>query len=151
VDVLSFGGTKNGLMYGESIVVLNPVAVHGMPFVRKAATQLASKMRFVAVQFERLLGTDLWLHNAAHANAMAARLAATVTDIPGVRVSRSPQANAVFAVLPREVTARLQEQFHFYLWDERTGEVRWMCAFDTSPSDVDDFADAIRAETTRGS
>ena len=153
VDVLSFGGTKNGLMYGEAIVVLNPEAVpgmgQGMHFVRKAAMQLASKMRFVAVQFEQLLGTDLWLRNAGHANAMAARLAATVRDIPGVRVSRATQANAVFAVLPREVTARLQEQFHFYVWNERTGEVRWMCAYDTTPDDVDDFAEAIRKEMAR--
>jgi threonine aldolase len=146
IDVLSLGGTKNGLMYGEAIVVLNPDAVRGVEFLRKAAMQLASKMRFVGVQFEHLFGTDLWLRNAQHSNAMAARLAAAVRDVPGVRITRDMQANAVFAIVPREVTARLQEQFHFYVWSEHTGEVRWMCSYDTTESDVDDFAEAVRKE-----
>ncbi|MCU1675518.1 MAG: Threonine aldolase [Frankiales bacterium] len=146
VDVVSFGGTKNGLMYGEAIVVLNPAAVRGVPFLRKAGMQLASKMRFVGVQFERLLGTDLWLRSAEHANAMAARLASAVADIPGARVSREVQANAVFAVLPADVTERLQKTFPFYVWDDKTGEVRWMCSFDTTEDDVDRFAAAVRAE-----
>jgi threonine aldolase len=150
IDVLSFGGTKNGLMYGEAIVVLNPDAVHGIDFLRKAAMQLSSKMRFAAVQFEHLLGTDLWLRSAHHSNAMASRLAAAVRDIPGVRVTREVQANAVFAILPREVTSRLQEQFHFYVWSEHTGEVRWMCSYDTTEQDIDDFAEAIRKEMARG-
>ena len=101
------------------------------------------------MQFEHLLGTDLWLRSAQHSNAMAARLAAAVGDIPGVRVSRKVQANAVFAVLPSEVTARLQERYHFYVWNEHTGEVRWMCAFDTTEADVDDFAEAVRKEMAR--
>ena len=149
VDVVSFGGTKNGLMLGEAIVVLNPAAVRGLNFLRKAAMQLSSKMRFVAVQFEHLLGTDLWLRSAQHSNAMAGRLAAAVRDIPGVTVTRAVQANAVFAILPRDVTARLQERFHFYVWSEHTGEVRWMCAFDTTETDIDDFAEAIRKEMER--
>jgi threonine aldolase len=146
VDVLSFGGTKNGLMYGEAIVVLNPDAVRGVDFLRKAAMQLSSKMRFVGVQFETLLSNDLWLRSARHANAMAGRLAAAVRDIPGLQITRDAQVNGVFAVLPREVTVRLQEQFHFYVWSEHTGEVRWMCSFDTTEQDVDDFAEAIRKE-----
>jgi threonine aldolase len=148
VDVVSFGGTKNGLMYGEAIVVLNPAAVRGVPFLRKAGMQLASKMRFVGAQFETLLGTDLWLRSAQHANAMAARLAAAVADIPGALISREVQANAVFAILPADVTERLQKSFPFYVWDSKTGEVRWMCSFDTTPDDVDRFAAAIRAELT---
>ena len=148
VDIVSFGGAKNGLMYGEAIVVLNPVAVRGMPFLRKAAMQLSSKMRFIGVQFECLLGGDLWLRSAQHANAMATRLAAAVADVPGLRISRGVQANAVFAVLPADVTARLQQRFPFYVWDEHTCEVRWMCAFDTTEADVDAFAAAIRAELT---
>ena len=144
VDIISFGGTKNGLMYGEAIVVLNPSAVRGVLFLRKAAMQLSSKMRFIGVQFEHLMGTDLWLRSAQHANAMAQRLAAAVADVPGVRITREVQANAVFAVLPRDVTSRLQERFHFYVWSERTGEVRWMCAFDTTEQDIDDFAEAVR-------
>jgi threonine aldolase len=150
VDVLSFGGTKNGLMYGEAIVVLNPDAVRGVDFLRKAAMQLASKMRFVGVQFEHLFGTDLWLRSAQHANAMAARLSAALGDVPGLRITRDVQANAVFAILPPEVTTRLQEQFHFYVWSEHTGEVRWMCSYDTTPQDVDDFAEAVRKEMARG-
>jgi threonine aldolase len=146
IDVLSFGGTKNGLLYGEAIVVLNPDAVDGTIFLRKAAMQLSSKMRFIGVQFEHLLGSDLWLRSAQHANAMAQRLATAVRLIDGVQVTREVQANAVFAVLPREVTARLQERFHFYTWSEHTGEVRWMCSFDTTERDIDDFAAAIAEE-----
>jgi threonine aldolase len=149
IDVLSFGGTKNGLLLGEAIVVLNPDAVRGIDFLRKAAMQLASKMRFVGVQFETLLGSDLWLRSARHANAMAARLADALRDVPGVQITRPVQVNAVFATLPREVTARLQDQFHFYVWNEHTGEVRWMCAFDTTEQDVDDFAEAIDKECAR--
>jgi threonine aldolase len=146
IDVLSFGGTKNGLLYGEAIVVLNPAAVDGVMFLRKAAMQLSSKMRFIGVQFEQLLGTDLWLRSAQHANAMAQRLAAAVRDIDGVQVTRAVQANAVFAILPFGVTARLQERFHFYTWSEHTGEVRWMCSFDTTERDIDEFAEAIAKE-----
>jgi threonine aldolase len=146
IDVLSFGGTKNGLLYGEAIVVLNPSVVDGMMFLRKAAMQLSSKMRFIAVQFEHLLGGDLWLRSARHANAMAARLVAAVKDIDGVQLTREVRANAVFAILPPAVTARLQERFHFYTWSEHTGEVRWMCSFDTTERDIDDFAEAIAKE-----
>ena len=146
VDIVSLGGTKNGLMYGEAVLVLNPAAVTGVEFLRKAGMQLASKMRFVGVQFELLFGTDLWLRSATHANAMARRLADAVADVPGVQITREPEVNSVYAVLPRESTARLQEQFFFYEWDRTTGEVRWMCAFDTTEQDVDDFAEAVRKE-----
>ncbi len=146
VDVLSFGGTKNGLLLGEVVVVLSPEAARGLPYVRKSMMQLASKMRFLSVQFDALLSGDLWRRNAAHANAMATRLADGVRGLPGLTVTQQVQANAVFAVLPREVTARLQEKFRFYTWDEHTGEVRWMCSFDTTEDDVDAFVAAIRAE-----
>ncbi|MCG5212117.1 threonine aldolase family protein [Streptosporangium soli] len=146
VDVLSFGGTKAGLLYGEAVVVLNPEAARGVEYIRKTAMQLSSKMRFVSAQFEALLAGDLWLRNARRANAMAARLAAAVRDIPGVEVPRPVEANAVFAVLPKDVTVRLQKRFRFYTWDESTGEVRWMCAFDTTEADVDAFAAAIAEE-----
>jgi threonine aldolase len=146
VDVLSFGGTKNGLMLGEAIVVLNPDAVRGTAYLRKAALQLASKMRYVSAQFVALLEGDLWLRNAGHANAMAARLATAVARVPGVEIVRPVQANAVFAVLPREVTDRLRKRFRFHVWEERTGEVRWMCSFDTTEADVDAFAAAIARE-----
>lgn len=144
VDALTFGGTKNGLMVGEVVVVLNPQAAPGLEYVRKSSMQLASKMRFISAQFEALLGTDLWLRSASHANAMARRLEAGVREIPGVVVTQPVQANAVFARLPRPVTARLQDRFRFYVWDERTAEVRWMTTFDTTEADVDAFVVAIR-------
>ena len=146
VDVISFGGTKNGLLFGEVIVVLNPEAVRGMLHLRKAAMQLASKMRYVSVQFEALLAGDLWLRNAQHANAMARRLAEQVRHLPGVEVARPVEANAVFARLSAAATVRLQERFHFYVWDQASGEVRWMTAFDTTEADVDAFAQAVAEE-----
>ncbi|MGW4382674.1 threonine aldolase family protein [Kitasatospora sp. NPDC004531] len=149
VDVLSFGGTKNGLLFGEAVVVLNPEKVRDLKYLRKMSMQLASKMRFVSVQFEALLTGDLWLRNAGHANAMAQRLEAAVREIPGVTVVRPVQANAVFAILPREVSERLQKSYRFYFWDEHTGEVRWMAAFDTTEADIDAFAAAIAAEMGR--
>ncbi|GAA3144393.1 threonine aldolase family protein [Nonomuraea salmonea] len=146
VDVLSFGGTKIGLLYGEAVVVLDPDAATGVDYLRKTYMQLSSKMRFVSVQFEALLSGDLWLRNARHANAMARRLAAAVEGVPGVRLSRAVEANAVFAVLPADVADRLRKRFRFYTWDESTGEVRWMCAFDTTEEDVDAFAAALAEE-----
>jgi threonine aldolase len=146
VDVVSFGGTKNGLMLGEVVVVLDPEigAGLGLAYVRKMSMQLASKMRFISAQFDALLSDDLWLRNASHANAMARRLAAGVRDLPGLEISRQVEANAVFAVLPSGVTARLQEEFSFLVWNEGTGEVRWMCSFDTTEADVDAFVEAIK-------
>ena len=149
VDVVSFGGTKNGLLMGEAIVVLNPEAVRGLAYLRKSALQLASKMRFISVQLEALLHEDLWRRNAQHANAMAQRLADGVGALPGVRITQAVESNAVFAILPRDATEVLQKQFAFYVWDESTGEVRWMTAFDTTPEDVDRFVAAVEEATTR--
>ncbi|WP_101379167.1 MULTISPECIES: threonine aldolase family protein [Kitasatospora] len=149
VDVLSFGGTKNGLLFGEAVVVLNPERVRNIKYLRKMSMQLASKMRFVSVQFEALLTGDLWLRNAGHANAMAKRLETAVRGIDGITVVRPVQANAVFAILPREVSERLQKRYRFYFWDEHTGEVRWMTAFDTTEEDIDAFAAAIAEEMAR--
>lgn len=146
VDVLSFGGTKNGLLAAEAVVVLNPDAVSGVHYLRKTSMQLASKMRFISAQLVALLDGDLWLRSASHANAMATRLAESVRKIPDVTITQPVQANAVFAVLPPEVTVRLQKRFRFYTWDAHTGEVRWMCAFDTTVSDVDTFSAAIAEE-----
>ncbi|MEU7891850.1 low specificity L-threonine aldolase [Nonomuraea sp. NPDC049152] len=146
VDVLSFGGTKIGLLYGEAVVVLNPEAATGVDYLRKTFMQLSSKMRFVSAQFEALLSGDLWLRNARQANAMGARLAAAVRDVPGVELSREAQANAVFVRLPKDVTERLQKRFRFYTWNAAIGEVRWMCSFDTTEADVDAFAAAVAEE-----
>ncbi|MEV6006743.1 low specificity L-threonine aldolase [Streptomyces sp. NPDC051976] len=150
VDILSFGGTKNGLLVGECLVVLSPERVRSIKYLRKMSMQLASKMRFVSVQFEALLAGDLWLRSASHANAMARRLEQAVKDVEGVTVMRPVQSNAVFATLPREVSERLQKRYRFYFWNEATGEVRWMCSFDTTEEDVDGFAAAL-VEEMRGS
>ncbi|GGS99527.1 threonine aldolase [Streptomyces tanashiensis] len=149
VDVISYGGTKNGMLFGEAVVVLNPDAVSHMKHLRKLSMQLASKMRFVSVQLEALLAKDLWLRNARHANAMAQRLAAGVRGVDGVEILYPVQANAVFARLPHEVSRRLQERFRFYFWDEAAGDVRWMCAFDTKEDDVDAFLQALKEEMAR--
>ncbi|MBH5333884.1 low specificity L-threonine aldolase [Streptomyces pactum] len=149
VDVLSYGGTKNGMLFGEAVVVLNPDAVRAMKHLRKLSMQLASKMRFVSVQLEALLAKDLWLRNARHANTMAKRLAAGVRAIDGVEVKYPVQSNAVFATLPHDVAERLQKRYRFYFWDEQAGLVRWMCAFDTTPDDVDAFTEAIAEEMGR--
>jgi threonine aldolase len=146
VDILSFGGTKNGLMFGEAVVLLNPEAATGLKYLRKMNMQLASKMRFVSAQLVALYGGDLWLRSASHANAMAARLRSAVDGIEGVEVTRPTESNAVFAKLPPQVADRVRESFRFYDWDASTGEVRWMCSFDTTEADVDAFADAIRRE-----
>jgi threonine aldolase len=139
VDVLSFGGTKNGAMGAEAVVVLRPDLAADLPFRRKQGMQLASKMRYAAAQFVALLSDDLWLRNARRANATAARLAAGAAAVPGVRITRPVEANAVFAVLPAGAVAPLQEAYPFYVWDEATGEVRWMTSFATTEAEVDDF------------
>jgi threonine aldolase len=146
VDVLSLGGTKNGLLYGEAVVVLNPAASEGLLFLRKLDMQLTSKMRFVSAQLIALYGGSLWLESATHANAMAARLRAAVSGLPGVQLTQETQSNAVFAILPPGVADRVRESFRFYDWNPATGEVRWMCAFDTTPDDVDAFAAALARE-----
>ncbi|MDQ0855922.1 threonine aldolase [Arthrobacter sp. V4I6] len=146
VDILSFGGTKNGLLFGEVVVALNPEAAHGLVYLRKMNMQLASKMRFMSAQFIALLEGDLWLRSASHANAMAARLRAGVESIPGVQLSQKTESNGVFAVLPAGVADRLRTSFRFYDWNEAAREVRWMCSFDTTEEDVDAFIAAIKRE-----
>ena len=144
VDVLSFGGTKNGLLGAEAVVFASAELAPGFEYLRKQSLQLASKMRFLAAQFEALLGDELWRSLADHANQTAGRLAALIDGVPGVTITRPVQANAVFAILPDEAVARLQEQFDFYVWDEKRSEVRFMCSWDTTAEDVERFAAAIR-------
>jgi threonine aldolase len=149
-DIVSFGGTKNGIMVGEAVVVFTPALDAGMLRLRKQTLQLASKMRYIAAQFDALLTDELWRTNAAHSNAMAARLAAAVRELPGIEVTRPVDANVVFATLPAWATRQLQDEFDFYVWDETSGEVRWMCAWDTSEDDVDRFAAAIARTLANG-
>jgi threonine aldolase len=144
-DVLSFGGTKNGAMGVEALIVMRPGIGEDVPYLRKQQTQLASKMRFLAAQFDALLHDDLWRANASHANAMARRLAEGAAGVDGVDIAYPVQANAVFARLrPRHIAA-LQRDWFFHVWDETASVVRWMAAFDTAESDVDDFVLAIRS------
>ena len=148
VDILSFGGTKNGLLYGEAVVVLNPEASDGLIYLRKLTMQLSSKMRFVSAQLIALLTDDLWLRSAGHANAMATRLRSSLeaANLPALSFARDTQANAVFAVLPNDAADRIREKFRFYDWDRAAGEVRWMTAFDTTEADIDAFVAAITEE-----
>ncbi|MDQ4500895.1 low specificity L-threonine aldolase [Sinomonas sp. ASV322] len=149
IDILSFGGTKNGMLFGECVVALDPEAAHGLAYLRKMNMQLASKMRFVSAQFLALLEDDLWLRSAAHSNAMAARLRAAVEGLDGVALTQETQSNGVFAILPDGVADRLRERFAFYDWDAARREVRWMCSFDTTEQDVDLFVAALREELAR--
>jgi threonine aldolase len=154
VDVLSFGGTKNGAMLGEAVVVLEPGASTGLRYLRKLDMQLASKMRFVSAQLIALLDGDLWLRNATHSNAMAQRLRAGIEaglvdgSMNGVGLSRPTEANGVFATLPDGVADRLRASFRFYDWDASSNEVRWMCSFDTTEEDVDALLAAVARETS---
>ncbi|MBV9205345.1 MAG: threonine aldolase [Actinobacteria bacterium] len=143
-DVLSFGGTKNGAMGAEALIVMRPGLAADAPYLRKQQTQLTSKMRFVAAQFGALLHGDLWRANAAHANAMARRLADGVAAIDGVEIVYPVQANAVFAKLPSRHIAALQQDWFFHFWDEKESVVRWMTAFDTTEADVDAFLVSVR-------
>lgn len=152
VDVLSFGGTKIGALAAEAVVVLDPDRVDGLPFLRKSAMQLASKMRFVSAQLLALFEGGLGLAAASHANAMAARLRAVLDElvasgeVGGLTFSQPTQANAVFARLDPAAADRIRERVRFYDWDRAAGEVRWMTAFDTTEADVDAFVEVIRAE-----
>jgi len=144
VDILSFGGTKNGLLLGEAVVCFNPELSKNTIFIRKQAMQLASKMRFIAAQFTALLSDDLWLQNAAHANRMAQMLAEKIKSIPGLEIIQPVQSNAVFASLPRPAIDKLLKKYFFYIWDEEKNEVRWMTSFSTTEEEIDRFAAAIR-------
>ena len=155
VDILSFGGTKNGLLGAEAIVVIDPSRVDGMIFLRKTSMQLASKMRFMSAQLLALFEGGLGLRSAAHANAMAARLRSSLDagiadgSITGLSFSQATQANAVFAILANDAADRIRERVRFYDWDRALGQVRWMCAFDTTEADVDNFVAVIREELAR--
>lgn len=143
-DVLSFGGTKNGAVAAEAVLVMTGDLLDAAPFQRKQLLQLASKMRFLAAQFAGLLGNQTWLRNAEQSNSMAQRLAEGLRDIPGVSVRHAVQSNAVFADLDPRITGPLQRDWGFYVWDEQRNTVRLMTAFDTTPDDVDSFLADVR-------
>lgn len=149
VDVLSFGGTKNGIMGGEAVVFFNRELSPDFLYLRKQGMQLASKMRFIAAQFEALLSNDLWRRSAEHANRMARLLEAEVRRIPNVKIAWKVEANGVFVKIPRHAVEKIKARYFFYMWIEEECIVRWMCSFDTTEEDVKDFAKVV-AEAVRG-
>lgn len=144
VDVLSFGGTKNGMMFGDAVIFFGKKLSKNFEFIRKQGMHLTSKMRFISAQFEALLSNGLWEENATHANKMAQLLYDKVKDIPQIRLTQKVQANAVFAVLPKKILTKLNEKYSFHVTNEQTLEVRWMCSFNTSNEDVMNFVETIR-------
>ncbi len=145
VDVLSFGGTKNGLMFGEAIIFFTPLLANDFSFIRKQGMQLHSKMRFIGAQFDALLSHDLWKRNAAHANKMARLLEKEIRTVPQVEITKSVDANGVFVKLPAAIIPALQEENFFYVWNEKISEVRLMCSFDTTEEEVVRFGRKLRA------
>ncbi len=144
VDVLSFGGAKNGMMYGEAVVFFDKALARDFKYTRKQGTHLPSKMRFISAQFEAMLSNNLWLRNAEHANRMAGVLARELRTIPQITITQPVEANGVFAIVPKKYVARLQKQYFFYVWNEETSEVRLMTSFDTTEDDIADFVALVR-------
>jgi len=146
VDVLSFGGTKNGMIYGEAVVFFDPKLARDFKYIRKQGMHLPSKMRFISAQFETLLSGDLWRRSAAHANRMAQLLASELEKHPGgkIKLTQKVEANGVFAVVPKQFIPQLQKKYFFYVWNEAISEVRLMCSFDTTEQDIHDFVEVVR-------
>lgn len=145
VDVVSFGGTKNGMMLGEAVIFINPALAKNFPYIRKQSMQLASKMRFISSQFNALLTNNLWFTNANHANQMAQLLANQLTQFPEIQLTQQVQANGIFAIFPRKLINKLLENFHFYVWNETMNEVRLMTSFNTLEREVTSLIDAIKS------
>jgi len=145
VDVLSFGGTKNGAMGAEAVVFFNKELATDFLYVRKQAMQLASKMRFISAQFDALFTDDLWKKNAEHSNRMAALLRDALAGIPQIKIMQPVEANGVFAKIPQHAISKIQERYFFYVWNEEQSLVRWMCSFDTTEQDVKEFVAFVAA------
>jgi len=144
VDVLSFGGTKNGMMYGEAVVFFNPKLAADFKYIRKQGMQLSSKMRFIAAQFEAMLSGNLWRRGPEHGNRMARLLASELAKVPQIKITQPVESNGVFAVIPQKYIPALQKKYFFYVWDEEISEVRLMASFDTSEDDIRDFIQFVR-------
>jgi threonine aldolase len=144
VDVLSFGGAKNGMMYGEAVVFFDKQLAADFKYIRKQGMHLPSKMRFIAAQFEALLSGDLWRRSAAHANRMAQILASELAKIPRITITQKVEANGVFALVPQKYIALLQKKYFFYVWNEETSEIRLMTSFDTTEQDIAEFIRLVR-------
>ncbi len=152
VDILSFGGTKNGMLGGEAVVFFHPEQAENFLYLRKQSMQLASKMRFVAAQFEAMLASDLWRRSAEHANRMARLLEKELRRIPGVRIVWKVEANGVFAQIPHPAIDKIRQKYFFYTWIEEEAIVRWMCSFDTTEEDIQKFvavvAEAVKSQSS---
>lgn len=144
VDILSFGGTKNGMMMGEAVLFFHPEHTENTKYIRKQSMQLYSKMRFVGAQFIAYFENDLWKETAGHANKMAKLLAQSVSKIPQIKITQPVDANGVFALVPPEIIKPLQKEFFFYMWDEKCSEVRWMTSFDTTEEEIDEFVKLLK-------
>jgi len=144
VDILSFGGTKNGMMIGEAVLFFNPALASQSKYYRKQAAQLYSKMRFVGAQFVPFLRDGIWKINATHSNRMAKILETEILKLKGIEITQSVDANGIFALVPKELIPVLQNEYFFYTWDESRGEVRWMTSFDTTESDIFNFVKLLR-------
>jgi len=146
VDVLSFGGTKNGMMLGEAVIFFNPELSKNTKYVRKQSMQLCSKMKYIACQFEALLTDDLWLKTARHANKMAGLLESEVRNIEAIKITQEVQTNGIWAIIPMDKIEKLQEEYFFWVWDEHAGEVRWLCSFDTTEEDIRGFVALLKEQ-----
>ncbi len=144
VDVLSFGGTKNGLMFGEAVLIFNPLFQQDFKYIRKQGMQLHSKMRYIAAQFDAYLKDGLWLKNARQANRMAQMLAERIKEIPQITITQAVQTNGVFAVVPPQIIEPLKKEYFFYIWNAAAHEVRWMTSFDTTEQDIEDFLNTLK-------
>ncbi|MEK7434402.1 MAG: low specificity L-threonine aldolase [Cyanobacteriota bacterium] len=140
VDALSFGGTKNGMMFGEAVVFTNKKLSEDFKYIRKQATQLSSKMRFISAQFLAFFENDLWKKNASNSNKMAKLLESKIKDIPNLTITQKVEANSLFVIMKRESIDMLLEKYNFYYWNEKINEVRFMCSFNTTENDIEDFA-----------
>jgi threonine aldolase len=145
VDIVSFGGTKNSLMFGEAVLILNPKIGPDFKYIRKQGMQLPSKSRYVAAQFLALFKNDLWKENAAHELKLAKLLYEEIKDIKGITITQKVESNAVFVIIPKHLLKPIREKFFFYVWDEKTFECRWMVSFDNTEAEVKEFAKLIRA------
>jgi threonine aldolase len=144
VDILSFGGAKNGMMYGEAVVFFDKSLAKDFKYTRKQGAHLPSKMRFISAQFEALLTNDLWRHNAEHANRMAQVLARELARVPHVTITQKVEANGVFAIVPKQYVPLLQQRYFFYVWNEEISEIRFMTSFDTTEEDIADFLRLVK-------
>ena len=144
VDILSFGGTKNGMMYGEAVCFLRPGITSGFKFLRKQGMQLASKMRFIAAQYIAYLTGELWKECASHSNAMAREMEKRVREIKGVTITQKVESNGVFLIMPPDVAEQIRKEYFFYPWNEQLSEYRLMTSWDTTSDDVDQFSDRLR-------